>query len=270
MRKCCGYKRQASHSRKSRKETRRAREQSDLVCHATRRGPTRRLLMDKPVTLEPVAVVDKKAEKERKKADLAAKRAAKKAGKEAAAGQVDVASLSLGDVSTPGSSAKLTSEQRRVAANRAVTGVLASMPAARDIKFASFSVSVGGRQLVADSNLELTQGCRYGLLGDNGSGKSNVLAAVAQREVPLPEHVSVYHLHEEAPPTELSGVEAVIEHVRAEVEMLKAVSEARHECERRLFTPLAVTRSSGSRPCRRRSSRRSGQRTRGSRRSTTG
>jgi len=41
-----------------------------------------------------------------------------------------------------------------------------------------------GQQLVTDCNIELNQGCRYGLLGDNGSGKSNVLAAIAQREVP--------------------------------------------------------------------------------------
>ena len=31
-------------------------------------------------------------------------------------------------------------------------------------------------------HLELTQGCRYGLIGENGSGKSNVLAAIAQRD----------------------------------------------------------------------------------------
>ena len=43
--------------------------------------------------------------------------------------------------------------------------------------------SAAGKQLVTDCNIELNQGCRYGLLGDNGSGKSNVLAAIAQREV---------------------------------------------------------------------------------------
>ena len=78
-------------------------------------------------------------------------------------------------------SASLTKEQRRVAANRAVTGVLASTAAARDVKFDSFSVAVGGKQLVSDCHLELTQGCRYGLLGDNGSGKSNILDRVASR-----------------------------------------------------------------------------------------
>ena len=184
--------------------------------------------MDKPVTLEALSAVDKKAEKERKKAEVAAKRAAKKAEKDTGAVTKAASEITLDDVVdvSDGASASLTKEQKRVAANRAVTGVLASTAAARDVKFDSFSVAVGGRQLVSDCHLELTQGCRYGLLGDNGSGKSNVLAAIAQREVPLPKHISCFHLHEEAPPSDLSGVQAVIQHVVDEVARLEAMSEA--------------------------------------------
>ena len=65
----------------------------------------------------------------------------------------------------------LTDEQRRVSKGRATTGVLASTPAARDVKFDSFSVMVGGNLLVQDCHLELSQGCRYGLIGENGSGE---------------------------------------------------------------------------------------------------
>ena len=183
--------------------------------------------MDKPVTLEALSAADKKAEKEAKKAEAKAKLAAKKAAKEAAAGKGSAAAAdSAVDISDNVEGLSLTAEQQRVANNRAVTGVLASTAAARDVKFQSFSVAVGGKQLVGDCNLELTQGCRYGLLGDNGSGKSNVLAAIAQREIPLPKHISVYHLHEEAPPTDMTGVEAVIHHVVKETEMLEAMSEA--------------------------------------------
>ena len=66
---------------------------------------------------------------------------------------------------------ELTEEQKRVAKGRAVTGVLASTPAARDVKFESFSVMLGGNLLVQDCPLELNQGCRYGLIGENGSGE---------------------------------------------------------------------------------------------------
>ena len=73
--------------------------------------------------------------------------------------------------------------------------------------------------------VQLNQGCRYGLIGLNGSGKSNILAALAQREVPLPSHIDVYHLHEEAPANELTGVEAVVAHIIEEAKKLEDLSE---------------------------------------------
>ena len=112
--------------------------------------------MDKPVTMEALSAPDKKAEKERKKAEAAAKKAARDAAKKAEKEAVDVpsaASISLTDISAGDDDAaiesKLTKEQQRVRSNRAVTGVLASVPAARDVKIDSFSVSLGGRSLVA-------------------------------------------------------------------------------------------------------------------------
>lgn len=121
--------------------------------------------------------------------------------------------------------ADLTSEQKRVASKRAVTGVLASDKTSCDVKFDSFSMQVGGNQLVNDTSIVLTKGCRYGLIGENGSGKSNILAAIAQREVPLPEFVDVFHLHEEAQPSEQTAVEAVVAHITEEAERLQTLSE---------------------------------------------
>ena len=201
-------------------------------------------LFEKKLTKE-----EKKAAMEIKKAEIAAKKAAKKAaaegGDEAAEGD-DGDGDGDGDggdeersaspskskkgaagavVAAEGDMASLTLEQQRVAAARAVTGVLASHAAALDVKIASFSISVGGNQLLNDCDLELNQGCRYGLIGENGSGKSNVLAAIAQRDIPLPAHVDVFHLHEEAPATEMTGVEAVINHATLEAARLEALSE---------------------------------------------
>jgi ATP-binding cassette subfamily F protein 2 len=161
------------------------------------------------------------AAKRKARQDAAAlKRASKKTSKGAEGeDEEDVASILAGN-----STEKLTAEQMRVAARRAVTGVLASAETASDVKFDSFSVSVGGNHLVVDCSLELNQGCRYGLIGDNGTGKSNVLAAIASREVPLPSHLDVFHLHEEAPAGEETAVEAVINHVKEETERLEALS----------------------------------------------
>ncbi|KAJ1620876.1 P-loop containing nucleoside triphosphate hydrolase protein [Pavlovales sp. CCMP2436] len=118
----------------------------------------------------------------------------------------------------------LTAGQARVASARNATAVLSSMKGARDIKFEAFSVQIGGINFVNDCKLELSQGCRYGLIGENGSGKSNVLAAIAQRDVPLPLEVDVFHLHQEAEPTEQTAVEAVVGHVIAETARIEAIS----------------------------------------------
>jgi ATP-binding cassette subfamily F protein 2 len=154
------------------------------------------------------------------------KKSKKTSDKSKAAGglEEDVEGLDINSVAR-GQAGELTNEQLRVATVRASTGVLASMEQARDLKFVSFSVMVGGNQLVTDCDLELNYGCRYGLIGSNGSGKSNVLAAIAQRDIPLPEHVDVYHLHEEAPANELTGVEAVVKHVVDEAKKLEELSE---------------------------------------------
>lgn len=76
--------------------------------------------------------------------------------------------------------------------SRTVTGVLASRPTARDIKIVGFSMGLNGVELIQDCSIELTIGRRYGLLGQNGCGKSNFLKALANREVPIPDHLDIY------------------------------------------------------------------------------
>ena len=44
-------------------------------------------------------------------------------------------------------------------------------------------MGLNGNELIQDCNIELTIGRRYGLLGANGSGKTNFLQALALREV---------------------------------------------------------------------------------------
>ena len=46
--------------------------------------------------------------------------------------------------------------------------------------------SMNGQQFVEDTDLEINQACRYGLIGANGSGKTNLICALAMREVPIP------------------------------------------------------------------------------------
>lgn len=104
-----------------------------------------------------------------------------------------------------------------------VTGALTSQIGSRDIKFDQFSIGCYGRDLVKDTKLELTYGRRYGLIGSNGSGKSTILAAIAAREVPVPEHIDIWHLDTEAPPSDMSAIDCVIDYVKVEYERLESL-----------------------------------------------
>ena len=111
-----------------------------------------------------------------------------------------------------------------------ITGNLASRPDSLDLKIDSFSVTTYGKELVRDTTLELNYGRRYGLIGQNGSGKSTILAAVGAREIPIPDMIDTWLLDHEAPPSDLTAVEAVIEHAKNEHErlennMLKLIEE---------------------------------------------
>jgi len=111
------------------------------------------------------------------------------------------------------------------AINRVVTGVLSSRETARDIKITGFSMNISGTELIKETEIELTIGRRYGLIGRNGSGKTNFLQALANREVPIPDHMDMFHLHEEAQPSDRTALQSVVDHVTEEVSKLEARAE---------------------------------------------
>lgn len=70
---------------------------------------------------------------------------------------------------------------------------------------------------------------RYGLLGLNGCGKSTLLTALGLRELPIPEHMDIYHLTREIEASDLSALEAVIscdeERIKLEKEVERLAAE---------------------------------------------
>lgn len=108
---------------------------------------------------------------------------------------------------------------------RVASGNLISEIRARDIKISAFSLALHGMPLVEDTTLELNQGGRYGLLGRNGCGKSTFLKCIAAREVPIPSHFDMYLLAHEAPPSEMTALEYVINSAVEEVARLDALIE---------------------------------------------
>lgn len=105
-----------------------------------------------------------------------------------------------------------------------VTGVRTSRVDSRDLKVEQFSIINFGRHLVKDTLLELNFGRRYGLIGQNGSGKSTMLAGIAAREIDIPEHIDIWFLDREAEPSENSAIKCVVDVVAAEYQRLEELT----------------------------------------------
>ncbi|CAD5112902.1 DgyrCDS2109 [Dimorphilus gyrociliatus] len=108
---------------------------------------------------------------------------------------------------------------------RSVTGVLASHPEGRDVHIHSLSITFHGAELLSDTKLELNNGRRYGLIGLNGCGKSSLLSALGQREVPIPNHIDIYHLRREMAPSSKTALETVMEVDEERIRLEKEAEE---------------------------------------------
>lgn len=119
---------------------------------------------------------------------------------------------------------KLEEDMKIAAEARSCTGVLAIHPRARDVKIDNFSITFHGNEMLKDTKLELNCGRRYGLIGTNGCGKSTLLACLANREVPIQEHLDIFHLVREMPASEKTALQCVME-VDNERVRLEALAE---------------------------------------------
>lgn len=171
---------------------------------------------------------DNKKKRDAKKKELAKAKDQKKTVKPSENGDINEANV------TNGNSLPITEEEELVkklekdmdlnAESRACTGVLSIHPRSRDIKIDGFSITFHGADLMNDTQLELNCGRRYGLIGLNGCGKSTLLSCLGRREVPIQEHIDIYHLTREMPPSEKTAIEAVLD-VDQERIRLEALSE---------------------------------------------
>ncbi|ORY61220.1 ABC transporter [Pseudomassariella vexata] len=81
----------------------------------------------------------------------------------------------------------------------------------KDIKIDNIDVAIGGLRILTDTNLTLAYGRRYGLVGNNGVGKSTLLRALSRREVPIPTHISILHVEQELTGDDTSAIQAVLD-----------------------------------------------------------
>jgi len=161
------------------------------------------------------------------------KRLAEKAAKASASGKGSVASTGantpLTSVSAPESengdagvdSAAAAMAKLASATDRSANGVLVSDVKGRDIKIDSYSLSYHGRVLIEGAEISLNYGQRYGLLGENGSGKSTFLKSIAERDVEIPEHIDIYLVSGAVDPSDVNAVDYIIASAKEKMERLE-------------------------------------------------
>ncbi|WFD01436.1 ABC transporter ATP-binding protein arb1 [Malassezia obtusa] len=108
-----------------------------------------------------------------------------------------------------------------LATERNASGVIISDKQSRDLHIDSFSMSFHGRLLIDNALVQLNYGQRYGLLGENGSGKTTFLEALANRDVEIPEHIDIYLVRGEAEPSDQDALDFIIKSAREKVARLE-------------------------------------------------
>ncbi|OCK97494.1 P-loop containing nucleoside triphosphate hydrolase protein [Cenococcum geophilum 1.58] len=81
----------------------------------------------------------------------------------------------------------------------------------KDIKIDSIDISIAGKRILTDTNLTLAYSRRYGLVGQNGIGKSTLLRALSRREVAIPTHISILHVQQEITGDDTPALQAVLD-----------------------------------------------------------
>ncbi|XP_074366637.1 ABC transporter F family member 1-like [Apium graveolens] len=173
----------------------------------------------------------------KKAAQKKAAAAAKRGGKSVATAVAKIGSSASSDNLSAGVENLLISD-------RTCTGVLCSHPLSRDIRIESLSLTFHGHDLIVDSELELNYGRRYGLLGLNGCGKSTLLTSIGRRELPIPDHMDIFHLTREIEASDMSSLQAVMNcdeekiKLEKEAEVLAAQDDGGGEALERIYERL--------------------------------
>ncbi|KAG1721263.1 P-loop containing nucleoside triphosphate hydrolase protein [Suillus paluster] len=167
------------------------------------------------------------ASKQKRLAEKAAKQSARQNGTTSTSTPNDSAPGSMShtpltSISAATSTDDLTSMAKlQIATDRSAAGVLVSDVKGRDIKIDSFTLSFHGRLLIEGAEISLNYGQRYGLLGENGSGKSTFLQSIAERDIEIPPHIDIYLVSGEAEPSDVNAVDFIVASAREKVAKLE-------------------------------------------------
>ena len=80
-----------------------------------------------------------------------------------------------------------------------------------DICITNVQLYGGTQELISDGTLKLVNGTKYGLVGRNCAWKSTLLRAISEGTIPVPSHLHVIHVEQEASPDARSALQTVLD-----------------------------------------------------------
>jgi len=171
--------------------------------------------------------------KQKRMAERAAKKSSKPNGATDSSSSTPALSVNGSSATTPMTNVSRNGSQDAldamtklaIATDRSASGVMVSDAKGRDIKIDNYTLSFHGRLLFEGAAIQLNYGQRYGLLGENGSGKSTFLQSIADRDIEIPEHIDIYIVRGEAEPSEVNAMDYIIASAKAKVARLEARME---------------------------------------------
>lgn len=103
----------------------------------------------------------------------------------------------------------------------------------RNISISKVSVSVNGKTLFKDTNVKLSAGSRYGLMGPNGRGKSTILRLITNRELPIQDNLDILLVEQEQEfhASDLSATEAVVQSHKLQTEYMAEAEKLQNKQE---------------------------------------
>jgi len=84
-------------------------------------------------------------------------------------------------------------------------------PNAKDIAVTNCTMSLFGFDLLQDTDIKLSWGQRYGLIGPNGCGKSTLMHMLGRRMIPMPKSIDSFHVTSEVEASDKSALTSVME-----------------------------------------------------------
>lgn len=96
----------------------------------------------------------------------------------------------------------------------------------KDISIQNITIKVPGKTLLENTDLIISDGTKYGLIGKNGIGKSSLLKQIADRTIPIPHHIDMFYVTQDMDfDEEMTVYEIVLSANRKRMKLMKRLNE---------------------------------------------